>query len=187
MSVPYSATDLDRTSGIVRWPSVRIPSAPSGSPREPPRVPAPTIPRLFSALARKLMVCEVYSSRRTGLGRRTGKMSSDAEFWVPDCVSGRLASRRASANRIPAVLPWSAPNFTGQSGARRVAADCDREAPRRERAPLDSQLEPTVLKRWLRRWTSVRHREAAERTLSTAIANGQRTLHARRRSACGRD
>jgi nitrite reductase/ring-hydroxylating ferredoxin subunit len=58
-------------------------------------------------------------------------------------------------------------------GARRVAADCDGEAPRRERAPLDSQLEPIVLKRWLRRWTSVRHREAAERTLLTAIATGE--------------
>jgi nitrite reductase/ring-hydroxylating ferredoxin subunit len=59
-------------------------------------------------------------------------------------------------------------------GARRVAADCDSQPPRRERAPLDSQLEPTVLKRWLRRWTSVRHREAAERTLLTAIAAGEK-------------
>ncbi len=55
-------------------------------------------------------------------------------------------------------------------GARRVAADCDGEAPRRERAPLGGRPEPAVLKRWLRRWTSVRHREAAERTLLTAIA-----------------
>jgi hypothetical protein len=55
-----------------------------------------------------------------------------------------------------------------------VAADCDSEAPRRDRTPLDSQLEPTVLKRWLRRWTSVRHREAAERTLLTAIAAGEK-------------
>ena len=39
VSAPYSATDLDRTSGIVRWPSVRIPSVPPGSRREPPRVP----------------------------------------------------------------------------------------------------------------------------------------------------
>ena len=34
---------------------------------------APTIPRLFSALARKLMVCGVYSAGTTGLGRRTRK------------------------------------------------------------------------------------------------------------------
>jgi hypothetical protein len=32
----------------------------------------------------------------------------------------------------------------------------------------------TVLKRWLRRWTSVRHREAAERTLLTAIAASEK-------------
>ena len=57
-------------------------------------------------------------------------------------------------------------------GARRVAADCDGEAPRRERAPLGSRPDPATLKRWLRRWTNVRHREAAERTLLTAIAAG---------------
>ena len=55
-------------------------------------------------------------------------------------------------------------------GARRVAEDCDGEGPRRERAPLGSRPEPAALKRWLRRWTSVRHREAAERALLTAIA-----------------
>jgi nitrite reductase/ring-hydroxylating ferredoxin subunit len=54
-------------------------------------------------------------------------------------------------------------------GARRVAADCDGEAPRRKRAPLGSRPDPAALKRWLRRWTNVRHREAAERTLLTAI------------------
>jgi hypothetical protein len=57
-------------------------------------------------------------------------------------------------------------------GARRVAVDCDGEAPRRERAPLGSRPEPAALKRWLRLWTNVRHREAAERTLLTAIAAG---------------
>ena len=57
-------------------------------------------------------------------------------------------------------------------GARCVAADCDGEAPRRERAPLASRPDSAALKRWLRRWTNVRHREAAERTLLTAIAAG---------------
>jgi hypothetical protein len=55
-------------------------------------------------------------------------------------------------------------------GARRVAADCEGQAPRRERAPLASSPDLVTLKRWLRRWTAVRHREAAERTLLTAIA-----------------
>ena len=57
-------------------------------------------------------------------------------------------------------------------GARRVAADCDGKAPRRERAPLASRPEPATLGRWLRRWTLVRHREAAERTLLTMIMAG---------------
>jgi nitrite reductase/ring-hydroxylating ferredoxin subunit len=57
-------------------------------------------------------------------------------------------------------------------GARRVAADCDGEAPRRERMPLGGRPDPSTLKRWLRRWTTVRHREAAERTLLTEIATG---------------
>jgi nitrite reductase/ring-hydroxylating ferredoxin subunit len=57
-------------------------------------------------------------------------------------------------------------------GARRVAADCDGEAPRRERSPLGSRPDPVALKRWLWRWTNVRHREAGERTLLTAIASG---------------
>ena len=41
----------------------------------------------------------------------------------------------------------------------------------RERAALGSRPD-RALKRWLRRWTKVRHREAAERTLLTAIAAG---------------
>jgi nitrite reductase/ring-hydroxylating ferredoxin subunit len=57
-------------------------------------------------------------------------------------------------------------------GARRVAADCDGAAPRRERAPLTSMPDLATLKRWLRRWVAVRHRDAAERTLQTAIAGG---------------
>jgi hypothetical protein len=57
-------------------------------------------------------------------------------------------------------------------GARRVAADCDGAAPRRERAPLTSQPDFATLKRWLRRWVAVRHRDAAERTVLTAIGGG---------------
>ena len=57
-------------------------------------------------------------------------------------------------------------------GVRRVAQDCDGEIPRRERAPLASSPDHPTLKRWLRRWVAVRHREAAERTVLTAIAGG---------------
>src|ERR1700724_2844308 len=55
-------------------------------------------------------------------------------------------------------------------GVRRVAADCDSAAPSRERAPLASRPDLATLKRWLRRWVAVRHRDAAERTVLTAIA-----------------
>jgi hypothetical protein len=77
----------------------------------------------------------------------------------------------ALANLLP-VLPEEEAYLALFHGARRVATDCDGEAPRRERAPLGSQPDPVTLKRWLRRWTNVRHREAAERTLLTAIAAG---------------
>jgi nitrite reductase/ring-hydroxylating ferredoxin subunit len=77
----------------------------------------------------------------------------------------------ALANVVP-VLPEEDAYLALFHGARRVAADCDGETPRRERAPLGGRPDPATLKRWLRRWTIVRHREAAERTLLTAIAAG---------------
>ena len=55
-------------------------------------------------------------------------------------------------------------------GVRRVAADCDGATPRRDRAPLTSRPHGDTLKGWLRRWVAVRHRDAAERTVLTAIA-----------------
>src|ERR1700720_2337633 len=57
-------------------------------------------------------------------------------------------------------------------GVRRVAADCDGATPRREREPLASRPDLTTLKGWLRRWVAVRHRDAAERTVLTAIVGG---------------
>ena len=77
----------------------------------------------------------------------------------------------ALANLLPS-LPEEEAYLALFHGARRVAADCNGEAPRRERAPLGGRPDAATLQRWLRRWTSVRHREAAERTLLTAIAAG---------------
>ena len=77
----------------------------------------------------------------------------------------------ALGNLLP-VLPEEETYLALFHGARRVAADCDGEAPRRERAPLASRPDLATLERWLRHWTAVRHREAAERTLLTAIASG---------------
>jgi nitrite reductase/ring-hydroxylating ferredoxin subunit len=77
----------------------------------------------------------------------------------------------ALGNLLP-VLPEEETYLALFHGARRVAADCDGEAPRRRRAALASRPDRATLERWLRRWTSVRHREAAERTLLTAVATG---------------
>lgn len=68
------------------------------------------------------------------------------------------------------VLPEEETYLALFHGARRVAADCEGQPPRRERAPLKSSPDQAVLKRWLRHWSQVRHREAAERTLLTALA-----------------
>src|SRR5918995_461717 len=77
----------------------------------------------------------------------------------------------ALGNLLP-VLPEEETYLALFHGARRVAGDCDGEAPRRERAPLASRPDLATRRRWLRHWTAVRHREAAERTLLTAIASG---------------
>jgi nitrite reductase/ring-hydroxylating ferredoxin subunit len=79
----------------------------------------------------------------------------------------------ALGNLLP-VLPEQETYLALFHGARRVAADCDGAAPRRKRAPLASQPDLSALQRWLRHWSAVRHREAAERTLLTAIAAGAR-------------
>jgi nitrite reductase/ring-hydroxylating ferredoxin subunit len=76
----------------------------------------------------------------------------------------------ALGNLLP-VLPEEETYLALFHGARRVAADCDGEAPRRERTSLASRPDLATVQRWLRHWSAVRHREAAERTLLTAIAN----------------
>jgi nitrite reductase/ring-hydroxylating ferredoxin subunit len=79
----------------------------------------------------------------------------------------------ALANLIPS-LPDEEKYLGLFHGLRRVARDCDGEPPRRDRQPLSIGSPPPLplLGRWLRHWTSVRHRDGAERTLLTAIAEG---------------
>jgi nitrite reductase/ring-hydroxylating ferredoxin subunit len=88
-----------------------------------------------------------------------------------DGWSAGLTILTALGNLLP-VLPEEETYLALFHGARRVAADCDGEAPRRQRAALASRPDLATLERWLRRWTMVRHREAAERTLLTAVAAG---------------
>jgi nitrite reductase/ring-hydroxylating ferredoxin subunit len=79
----------------------------------------------------------------------------------------------ALAKLIPS-LPKEETYLALYKGISRVARDCDGASPRRDRQPLaPRQFQPMpVLERWFRHWTRVRHRDAAERTLLTAIASG---------------
>jgi nitrite reductase/ring-hydroxylating ferredoxin subunit len=74
--------------------------------------------------------------------------------------------------QLPPFLSEEETHIALFHGARRVAADCDGASPRRERTPLASRPDLVTLKRWLRRWVAVRHRDAAERTVLTAIVSG---------------
>ena len=83
----------------------------------------------------------------------------------------------ALAKLIPS-LPEEETYLALYKGISRVARDCDGAAPRRDRQPLaPRQFQPLpVLERWFRHWTRVRHRDAAERTLLTAIASGASSI-----------
>jgi nitrite reductase/ring-hydroxylating ferredoxin subunit len=88
-----------------------------------------------------------------------------------DWASG-LTILTAMANLVPKLEEETA-YLALYQGTRRVAADCAEQPPRREVRPLETDdLSLPTLKRWLRYWTMVRHRDGAERTLLTAIHNG---------------
>jgi hypothetical protein len=71
-----------------------------------------------------------------------------------------------------AILPEEEVFVALFHGAARLAADCEGAAPHRRRSALGSRPDHPTLERWLRRWVAVRHRDAAERTVLTAIAEG---------------
>jgi nitrite reductase/ring-hydroxylating ferredoxin subunit len=83
----------------------------------------------------------------------------------------------ALAKLIPS-LPEEESYLALYKGISRVARDCDGAAPRRDRLPLaPREFQPLpLLERWFRHWTRVRHRDAAERTLLTAIASGASSI-----------
>ena len=88
-----------------------------------------------------------------------------------DGWSQGLTILTAMANLLPA-LPEEEAYLALFTGIRKVADDCEDEVPRRERKPLGGDVDLPTLKRWLRHWTLVRHRNGAERTLLTAIERG---------------
>ena len=94
--------------GCLNWRGQRfeIPSAPLVVGANRPGFATPTIRRQFSALARRPVVCGAYSAVTMGLGRRTRKSISDAEFWVPDCAAsnqhaGAISSWDSGLGEVP--------------------------------------------------------------------------------------
>ncbi len=78
----------------------------------------------------------------------------------------------AMANLVP-HLQQETSYLALYQGIRRVADDCVDQQPRRELGPLETDQHTLAsLKRWLRYWTMVRHRDGAERTVLTAIHMG---------------
>ena len=71
-----------------------------------------------------------------------------------------------------AILPQEEIFLALFHGVTRLAADCDGATPHRRLSTLASRRDHRTLKRWLRRWVAVRHHDAAERTVLTAISEG---------------
>ena len=89
-----------------------------------------------------------------------------------DGWSGGLTSLTALANLTP-LLGEETAYLALTQGVTRAAEDCAGQTPHRARQPLETQDVPLeTLGRWLRSWTEVRHRDAAERTVRTAIQAG---------------
>ena len=89
-----------------------------------------------------------------------------------DGWGGGMTGLVALANLAP-LLGEETAYLALYQGAIRVARDCAGQSPRRERHPLGaSDIPLETLKRWLLHWTTVRHRDAAERTLLTALHGG---------------
>ena len=144
-------------------------------------------------------VLEAGDGARHWRGRLEDGMSHNLGLVIAKSVHGLLAEDAAPADILRQAALFGVTNRDGWSsgltiltalgtlvprlaeddqyvalfhGARRVARDCAGEAPRRQRAALESEPDLSTLKRWLRHWCEVRHREGAERTVLTAIASG---------------
>ncbi|MGC4043199.1 MAG: Rieske (2Fe-2S) protein [Armatimonas sp.] len=87
-----------------------------------------------------------------------------------DSWASGLTSLTALANLVPYLTPETAYLALFQ-GSVRVGDDCAGRPPRRPKLPLETpaDIPLATLKGWLLNWTNVRHQDAAERTLQTAI------------------
>jgi nitrite reductase/ring-hydroxylating ferredoxin subunit len=82
-----------------------------------------------------------------------------------------LTTLAALANLLP-NLPDDATYLALYKGIRNAAEDCEGQAARHAGQALDKPLPSQTIGRWFRHWTAVRHTDAAERTLLTAIHGG---------------
>src|SRR5689334_7970344 len=133
-----------------------------------------------SLAAAKAMAAMGYRACHNVAGGFEGALVRDAVLFGARNRDGwgiGLTILTALAKLIPS-LPEEETYLALYKGISRVARDCDGAAPRRDRLPLaPSEYQPLpVLQRWFRHWTRVRHRDAAERTLLTAIASGASSI-----------
>lgn len=82
-----------------------------------------------------------------------------------------LTILQAMANLAPR-LPEEVAYLALAHGCNRVAQDCAGQPPRRDRYPLERQdSDFDQLKEWMKHWAVARHRDGAERTFLTGLAN----------------
>lgn len=109
-----------------------------------------------------------------GAGVEPGDIVREAALFGAshrDDWSGGMTALAALSNLFPYLAEETA-YIALYQGVRRVAADCAGQTSRRERYPLETdEVSGAQLDQWFSSWIKVRHRDAAERTLLTAIAN----------------
>ncbi|MFN4179862.1 MAG: Rieske (2Fe-2S) protein, partial [Armatimonadota bacterium] len=104
--------------------------------------------------------------------RELVKVGADLGTRYRNSWSSGMTILTAMANLVP-LLPMEEAARALFLGLSHVADDIQGQAARRQRQPLEgSTASLEQLKRWLRHWTLVRHRDGAERCLLTALANG---------------
>ena len=85
-------------------------------------------------------------------GAQIGVHPGDTVNFVPSTIPTAGLTILTALGQLLPFLSEKESHLALFHGARRVAADCDGAAPRREREPLASRPDLATLKGWLRRW-----------------------------------
>jgi hypothetical protein len=152
---------LERT--ILQSGAMKTPTGSSGSNSEPCRLPDTRLIAYGLAHVLGLIIAKAVHGQLAAGVPPPDVVRQVALFGIQnrDGWGVGLTILTALGNLLP-VLPEEETYLALFHGARRVAADCDGQAPRRRRVALASRPDLATLKRWLRR----------ERTLLTAVAAG---------------